>query len=353
MEQLSDCHFERRADLSAQSREICFGFFSILIFISLVLSVAGCNESMQTSGHNRSASSAGLFSEAERIIRQALIDENPEIRTNAIEVVATTQKVELLPEVQRLLMDNFVPVRFSAAWAMGDTKYIPAKSSLELLLKDNDENVRIAAAYALNKLGYRQNFRLLTKAVTSKDQTVRANAVLLLGKSGDKSALKILYWTLKDQGSDDKVRYQAIEAIARLGDERIIPQLWTMLLSAYADVRVMGVYAAGALGTIKTKDILITKLDDDILEVRLAAAEQLAILGDNAGEAKVLEVFRRHMTTKLDENERQRINILSAMAIGRIGTPSAKKLLPKLLNDQSKSVRIAAAKAVLLLENKP
>jgi len=125
-----------------------------------------------------------------------------------------------------------------------------------------------------------------------------------------------------------------------------------MLISGYADVRVVGVGAIGALGTPMAKDILVTMLDDDILEVRLAAAEQLGKLGDTTGEPEVLDVFTKNLIAKLDKKGAERVNVLTALAIGQIGTKPLKKFLPKLLKDKSKFVRIAAAKAVFQCEMK-
>jgi HEAT repeat protein len=285
--------------------------------------------------------------EALRIIQAALADGDPLVRVNAIEVIAATRQVKLMPKVVRLLNDQFVPVRFAAALAIGDLRYSLAENSLRGLLKDKNENVRIAAAYALTKLGFAEYSQLFRSAIASNDQTVRANAALLLGKSGGKDALKFLYWAMQHKDSDDRVAFQAAESIARLGDARIYQKLWTMLISAYADVRVTGIRAMGALGTAEAKNALITMLDDDLLEVRLASAEQLGMLKDPAGEREVLQVFEKNLTTGLDEKSRERTYVLTALAIGQIGTPHLAKFLPPLLKNESKFVRIAAAKAVL------
>ncbi len=269
------------------------------------------------------------------------------VRVNTIEVVATTRQIKLMPKVQRLINDEFVPVRFATALAIGDLQYTLGQNQIRQLLKDKDINVKIAASYAMAMLGNSEYLEVLRKAILNDDQTVRANAALLLGKSGDKTALKFLYWALQDKNSDDKVAYQAAESIARLGDERIYQKLWAMLISAYADVRVMGIRAMGALGTPEAKNALTTMLNDELLEVRLAAAEQLGTLKDPVGESRVLEVFEKNLSAGLDKNSRERANVLAAMAIGQIRTPSLTKFLPELLKDESKFVRIAAAKAVL------
>lgn len=321
----------------------------VFAFAFLAFAVFGCNKSLQTTyTHTRvdTVSVNNLKPQATQIIREALADDNPLIRVNAIEVVATTKQTRLMPKVQRLLKDKFVPVRFAAALAVGDLQYSLAKSEVAPLLQDENENVKIAAIYAMSKLGSPDSFQLLRKAIASKDQTVRANAALLLGKSGDKSALKFLYWTLQREDSDDGVRLQTAEAIAMLGDERIFPKLWAMLISTYADDRIMGIRAMGALATVQARNALVTMLDDDIVEVRLAAAEQLGMLGSSTGELEVLDVFTKNLTADLNKMGLERVNVLAALAIGRIGTPQLTNFLPQLLKNQSKSVRIAAAKAV-------
>jgi len=321
----------------------------IFAFAFLAFAVFGCNKSLQTTYTNTpvdTISVNNLKPQATQIIQEALADDNPLIRVNAIEVVATTKQIRLMPKVRRLLKDKFVPVRFAAALAVGDLQYSLAKSEVAPLLQDENENVKIAAAYAMSKLGSPDSFQLLRKAIASNDQTVRANAALLLGKSGDKNVLKFLYWTLQREDSDDRVRLQTAEAIAMLGDEWIFPKLWAMLISTYADDRIMGVRAMGALATVQARNALITMLDDDILEVRLAAAEQLGMLASSAGELEVLDVFTKKLTADLNKMGLERVNVLTALAIGRIGTPQLTNFLPQLLKNQSKFVRIAAAKAV-------
>jgi HEAT repeat protein len=338
--------FKKTKRQRVQKEFSLFAFYFLLFSLYFFL-FCGCNDSLRTPyTPSDTAYSDDLMSEAIQIVRDGLADENPLIRANAIEVVADTKQIRLMPKVQRLLKDQSVPVSFAAALAIGDLQYSLAKSEVAQLINDEDENIRIAGVYAMRRVGYPVSFELLQKAIASNDQTIRANGVLLLGKSGDESALKFLYWALQHKDSDDKVRFQAAEAIAMLGDERIYPKLWAMLISAYADDRVVGVRAMGALGTVKAKNALFTMLDDDILEVRLAAAEQLGKLGDTTGEPEVLDVFTKNLTAGLDKEGAERIKVLTALAIGQICTKPLTKFLPQLLRDESKFVRIAAAKAI-------
>jgi len=287
------------------------------------------------------------YSNAIRIVLEGLGDKNEMIRVNAIEVVASTGQARLMPKVQRLLNDKAVPVRFAGALAVGDMQYTLAKRSVMKLLRDRDLNVKIAASYAMIKLGHPEYTKVLHKAITSSDQTVRANAVLLLGKTGDKNALNALRWALKQKNSDDKILFQAADSIAMLGDKQIYPTLWALLISTYADDRVMGIQAMGHLGNTKARNALITMLGDDVLEVRLAAAEQLGALNDTTGKPVVLDVFKEKLTADMEKQDIELVYMRTALAIGQIGTESLTKYLPKLLQNESKLVRLAAAKAAL------
>jgi len=314
-----------------------------------MLPVSGCEEPARAPSVSAAPLPAGADMQnlARQIVLQGLTDRDPQIRANAIEVVAAARQVLMMPKVQKLLADEAVPVRFAAALAVGDLEYALAREDVAVLLNDPNPNAKIAACYAMVRLGYADYYKVISNAVASKDQTVRANAALLLGKSGRQEGIRFLYWTLQRDDSADMVILQAAESIAMLGDHRIYPKLWTRLISAYADDRVVGIQAMGALGTDEAKNALITMLDDGVPEVRLAAAEQLGKLGDPIGEPEVLEVFKKNVMAEMDAQGRERVKILAALAIGEVGTEPPAKYLPSLLQDASKRVRLAAARAVL------
>lgn len=318
--------------------------FSFALFLT-----PGCEQPARTPTPPAQGPAEGsLEYRARRTILEGLTDPDPRIRANAIEVVATTGEIRLLmPKIQTLLRDEAVPVRFLAILVVGDLEYTLAKNDILRLLNAPEPNTQIAAAYAMMKLGRPEYFKVFRDAIASEDQTVRANAALLLGKSRRQEALRFLYWALRDKSSADKVVLQAAESIAMLGDERIYPKLWTQLISAYADDRVLGIRGMGALGTEEAKNALITMLDDAVLEVRLAAAEQLGKLGEPIGEPQVLDVFEKDLLAEMDAQGQERVKALTAHAIGEIGSEPLKKYLPRLLPDPSKTVRLAAAKAVL------
>jgi len=220
----------------------------VLMMACLATIPAGCGDSSPSLlGDSRVPGVASARAEAKRVIDEALADTDPVVRVNAIEVVGTAGRVDLMPKVQRLLKDPTGPVRFAAALAVGDLQYAPAKGLLAPLLKDEDSNVIIAASYAMGRLGAADYYRVVIQGAENKDQTVRANAVMLLGKIGDRQFLKSLKAAQEDQFSSDAVRFQALEARARLGDEEVLKRLWALAYSAYADDRVLATRALGSL----------------------------------------------------------------------------------------------------------
>jgi HEAT repeat protein len=325
-----------------------------LLLIGLLTQLYGCKAESSQSSFRPTADDDVLEQQAGRIINEALGSSDPRVRANAIEAVSgipVKRAIIFMPEVVRMLTDEFVPVRFVAAVAVGDTVYMPAKNEVIELLKDKDQNVCLAAGYAVSKLNPGASVEQIRKGLTSPDLQARANAALLLGKIGDKSAIPFLYEAIRDEHSDDRVRLNSIEAIARLGDVRIYQRIWALLISAYADDRVLGVRAMGALGTSQAKEAIMTMLTDDLMEVRLVAAEQLGGLGDTSGEKVVIEALTQRVAATSDQEAKERINTLAALAIAKMRTPALKKLLPELLKNESQFVKIAGAKAVFHIDS--
>ncbi|MBN1816510.1 MAG: HEAT repeat domain-containing protein, partial [Sedimentisphaerales bacterium] len=122
---------------------------------------------------------------------------------------------------------------------------------------------------------------------------------------------------------------------------------WPLLISIYPDDRVMGIRGMGALGTELARNALLTMLQDDVQEVRLAAAEQLGRLGDRSGEQEVLDYLSRMPASS---EPTLVANSLATHAIGTIGTDRLAAHLPGLLKDPSPTIQLAAVQSILLLD---
>lgn len=293
------------------------------------------------------ANNAGtLQTKAYDIIANALTATEPEIRGNAVEVIGDARIAPLMPRVVQLLNDPVVPVRFQALIALGDMQENSAWQYIQQIYNDSrqDINVRMAAAYALVKMGSPQCATYYIQQINNPDPTIRANAALFIGKGGHRNNLPLLEWAINDAQSNERVRLQALEAMAMLQSPSAYEKIWTRLISAYADDRITGIQAMGHLKNEQAVSSIMTMLKDEIPEVRLAAAKELGQINDPEIEATVLKVLKN--TDYPDENSQIRIKVMAAMAIGQIKSSSLASYLPRLLKDPSKIVQLAAAKAV-------
>jgi HEAT repeat protein len=320
----------------------------LLSVIMLALFAAGCTQQQTASAKAPGESSVNtkmLKPRAKIILEKALKSEHSRLRSPAIEIVVDTGQNDMLPHITRLTTDKIVPVRFNATVALGDMRSLSCEAIVRKGLSDPNVNVRIAAAYSLVKMNQPQFVEQLRAAAKSSDQTVRANAALLLGKTGDPENIELLYQVLQANDSIDKVRLQAVESIALLGDERMYrSKLWALLISKFSDDRVIGIRGMGALNTLEAKNAIVTMLQDDVLEVRLAAAEQLARMGDNRGEELIHQYFRENP----DLNKLDMATKTAVMAIGPLNSQRLNSYLPKALDSQSPYIQLIAARSVLL-----
>jgi len=287
-----------------------------------------------------------MQTKATLVIQTAFSDTSAFTRMHAIEIAAETQQRQLMPEILKKLDDLEVKVRFAAAIAIGDMACRTCKEQLSKSLEDKNENVRIAAAYSMIRLGDESGYQLIRDAAVAADPTLRANALLLLGKLGNKNDLPLMYKATGDPDTADKVRMQAVESIARLKDVEIYrSKLWPLLISKYADDRVMGIRGMGALGTREAREALLTMLQDDVLEVRLCAVEELGKLNDQSGMNQLVKYFQ----TNPDLNQATMATGTGVMAIGRLKAMNLTGYLDKALDSQSSYIRMAAAQSAILL----
>ena len=76
----------------------------LLIVTCLIVFIFGCDDSLQTTPGDLNATNlSASWSKAHRIIQDALMDNDPLVRSRAIEVVASTRQLKLMPQVQRLM----------------------------------------------------------------------------------------------------------------------------------------------------------------------------------------------------------------------------------------------------------
>ncbi len=326
----------------------------IFLVISLLIAANYCTGAKAAKSHTSNTVKSltpdtikSLVPEAEQIVLAGLKNPEPGIRAIAVEVISESKKTEMMKNIIPLFDDLDPRVRFSVAIAAGDMKYKESEKKLKQLLKDSDLNVATAGAYALYQFGDEKYLRQIEDAASSSNQVVQANAAMLLGKMKNPHSLPILYKLKDSQNASDVVAFNAVEAIAQIGDEKIYSKIWTMLISVYPDDRYMGIHVMASFGGSKGANAILTLLDDNVPEVRLAAAERLGFLGDTSGQVIILEFFNSPPDPEKAVSEKR--NVLAALAIGQIGTEPLIGFLPKMLKNESVMVQLAASKSVFML----
>ena len=191
-------------------------------------------------------------SAAVEALREALKDEDPEVRQQAL--FALTQ--------------------------VGDPLAVGA---LIEALKDQSWQVRAKAAYGLGLRGRQNGIDALVGALRDTSWQVREQAAWGLGLIGDARAIEPLTAALRDESSD--VREKAAWALGLRGDKRSVEPLMAALKDTSAGVREMAAWALGLKGDQRAANALKDTLKDPDKGVRQKAAWALGMLLMQRGEA--------------------------------------------------------------------
>jgi HEAT repeat protein len=265
-------------------------------------------------------------------------------RAHCLEAVAEVAETDphgpdYTPAVLAAFGDSSELVRFSAALTIGRLKIKSAHRLLLADLLDPSFKVRVADHYALHMLGDKRYSHDLEAYSKNPDATVRGATAEVLGLMEEPSATKILLPMRRD--TDVRVRQQASEALWRLGNEDGKSDLVALTVSSYADDRGIGLLGLAARKDPDARKFIVGSLTSYWLEVNLVAARALGMLGSDEGYTIAVEAAN-------DPEPRNRL--LVALALGAIGRSDSQPILAKLLKDKNAAVRVAAATAILQLQ---
>jgi beta-lactamase regulating signal transducer with metallopeptidase domain len=210
--------------------------------------VQGDQERTGTPGPTQQKDNSGVV----EALREALKDEDPEVRQHAL--FALTQ--------------------------IGDPQ---ALGALIEALKDQNWQVRAKAAYGLGVRGRQNGIDALVGALKDTSWQVREQAAWGLGLIGDARAIEPLTIALRDESSE--VREKAAWALALKGDKRSVEPLMAALKDTSASVRGMAAWALGLKGDPRAANALKDALKDADKGVRQRAAWALGMLLMQRGEA--------------------------------------------------------------------
>lgn len=177
--------------------------------------------------------------------------------------------------------------------------------------------------------------------------------VLSADAHSDDLSLKDLIDTIQDRSVEQKTRLEAIDnleilSISKADSERIVPVLYPLLEEKSAAVRIRAAYALYELDQPPTKLLAasVSALKDSDPENRVRAGHLLWRFQHQAAPAI------EHIVAALTDVE-PRVRSVAASALGDMG-PDFKQIsippLIRLLNDSDRSVRVAAAEALAMVD---
>lgn len=322
--------------------------------------------------------------EAYAIVEAAGRNEQPRVRLAALEAALHAPDAAYDLALSGLSDEN-PAVRFAALVTIGKLRITRLADAAGDLMKDDNESVRAAAMFAATRCGRSVDLSPLAGMLASGRPSARANAAMLIGQLGDQQAIAML----RDMAAKPMprvssaertwVRLQFAEAIIRLDpdDADTLGSVRAAMYSNLQEVRVLSMQILGEAGDRSVRAGLahIVKRDNPI-QVKIAAAQALARMGDGAGQKLLLEASQYDAKTLRRELQRYirglqgnapeaqvvreilddpalqaraaaEVRAQAAVALGWLDSKAAVTRLTSLLKDADPIVKVAAASAIL------
>jgi HEAT repeat protein len=280
----------------------------------------------------------GLRADARQELLAEANADDPILRCNAIEAMSDADPSDAAPMVLKGLTDTQPIVRFAAAVAAGQMKLVDAYKPLLTMVDDPSPQVQAGVRFALHRLGDTRLSHDLERLAGNADPHVRGTTAFVVGLLREPSATKMLTTLLSDPSPG--VRIQAAEGLWRLGNPRGLEDLVAFSISGYPDDQMVALPAIAETGDQRVIQHIRGQLDNDYVEVSLAAARALGMLGSDEGWNVAVPA-----ATSRDPRQRS----LAALAMGAIGRSDLQVYLKELVKDKEPSVRLSAATAILQL----
>ncbi|MEZ4361547.1 MAG: HEAT repeat domain-containing protein [Kofleriaceae bacterium] len=255
---------------------------------------------------------AGLRADALELLRASLREADPAVRLGGADALARIQDQPSIAALTELTEDDpDLEVRGHAAEALGVLGARDAAPQLREGEQAAPLPLKVRYASALARLGDDSARKRLYDYAHDKDLMVSLKAALALAEvsaAGDKQALKALAGLIRREGELNN----------------FLPHAGAVLLTKMA-----------ALRDARAWQLLHDLLDHSDEGVRLAAAEGLTKLGDDAGKA----VLSRVLNNPASPNR-----LVAAVALIALGEHDGADLISKQLQNQSPEVRALAAR---------
>jgi HEAT repeat protein len=207
-----------------------------------------------------------------------LRDEYQDVQEAAVKAIAIVPGVREELDLKALAQDPDPSFRRNIAFLCGLLGKGNA-AVLEGLLKDEDPLVRTAAVDSIAMAGEVASLKAVLKCIVDEDARVRLSAVNALSGKNVPEAAKPMLLLLKDD--DPWVRAQAARALSYEDDPGVFDALLTLLYDSYGPVRMEAIEGLGRTGRQEAGDYIRTAMADRDAEIRKAGISAALSLKDH------------------------------------------------------------------------
>ncbi len=279
--------------------------------------------------------------EAIKRAAELLLEENWNAKQYGLLILGNKDDKAFYPAISESL-DSFLISNQALALLDQMPAKVRNKVLTDALKKEADVRPKIfqkLATLAKDTKDEKDALKILEGAVIKPPTSeVRGEALTTLAAINTKGARDILFSLYKSK--DQKVRELAKEPLLTIDDPRVLPILDDMLKSKDELEKMKGAKMLAQLGKrdkcigilregVKTKDV----------EIRLLAAQGIAILGDRIGASSLAPIA---LDTRFDE----RLNTAAIDALGRSGDPAHLEQLRQAVTMDFIHIRTAAVRAM-------
>jgi serine/threonine-protein kinase len=208
-----------------------------------------------------------------------LRDPEIDVVNRAIDVVIKANNPDTIRYLIPVLKDENENARRAAVEVLNEIGNAKSVKDLLAALKDSDWWVRSRAADALGKIGGPKVIDAVLLLIRDKDEDIRRAAIEILNQTKDERAVDSLIQATRD--SDWWVSERAVDALAEIGNKRAVPRLMEMLHTPAAGKAMpIVVRALGKLGDGGLVDTLLPLIGRPEREIRIEAIQALARVTD-------------------------------------------------------------------------
>lgn len=285
---------------------------------------------------------------AYRVIRESLRESMPQVRAQACDATGKAEDHASIATLTGLVQtDPSHVVRGHAASALATLRAGSAVPLLDKLKTSAPPGLAVWFADALARLGNKDARKQLLGFAQKKDVAVSFRACLALAnlaRAGDKQVIGALRRLAAREAELNKIAPYAgaviLTKLARLKFAAARDMLYKLLEQKDAGTRSAAAEGLAKLGDEAGRRVLRQILGDASSPYRTAAAVALVSLGDYTGSS----LLKKQLGAKT-ANERK----LAARGVGEIGDGGSLGELIEMLGDKDKTVRLAAAVAILAI----